>query len=445
MILPRALPLVLAALAASCGGDGKPSAPAKAPETKAAAAKPSSGEDPGGGGLDLASLKSKEEGTGPTAPPAPAMPTETAAPGKPAAPPEAAKAPAAPEGPPPPASPSEITDTEVLATWSADEREALAEMPPADRAKEMEKKRLEIFKARGGVLIAESGRMEEKEVDAATGLRGPARPTAVKPEDLPPTDLLTILDDLGSKDPEARARGAESALRFPDKSVAARHVVKLLEDPDPELRAIAASTLGALQQSSSIPALVKVLEKGDKDAVRAMALRALKDIGGQEAVAELRKVVAEGMEPSDRAAALGMLVDLKETGGVRGLLRGALGDLAPEVRQAAVVALRELDIRDYEKEMIPLLKDFSDQVIIDTLRTMGATKARSAVGEIVKILVKPHEESEDPEAIQKAANDALEQITGLKKGYSDTVPEAERLAAIDAWRVWWQKNKATWK
>lgn len=440
--------LLCAAAAASCGDSKKEPAPKKTPDKTAAAPKPS--EDTGGSGLDLDALKAREEaakGTSAAPAPAPGAPPKPSGPDATAPAPGAAEAakPAEPEGPPPPASPSEITDNEVLASWSSDEREALQEMSEAERAKEMDKKRMEIFLARGGKVNPESGRMEDKAVDSETGMRGPARPTAVKAEDLPPPDLQSILDDLNSKDPETRARGAESAKRFPDASVAARHVVRLMEDPDPELRAIAAATLGALKQSSAIPALVKVLDRADKDPVRAMALKALKDIGGPDAVAQLKKVVDEGIEPGDRAAALGMLVELKETGVVRMLLKAALNDLASEVRQAAVVAIRTLDIRDQDRALVALFQDRSDEVIIDSLRTLGATNARSAVGDIVAILLKPHEECDDPEAIQKAANDALEKITGVRQGYSDTAKEEERLAAIDAWRVWWRKNKATWK
>ncbi|NUN52940.1 MAG: HEAT repeat domain-containing protein, partial [Planctomycetaceae bacterium] len=275
---------------------------------------------------------------------------------------------------------------------------------------------------------------------------GPARPDAVKAEDLPPADLAQILRDIGSRDPEIRAGGVEAARRFPDKSVASRHVVKILEDRDPDLRAIAANVLGSLGQGSSVEALRKALEKpGEKDQVRAMAVRALRDIGGRDAVAALAWLVRESQEPADRAAALGMLTDMKETGEVRGVLPKALDDIAPEVRQAACISIRTLEIRDFEKELVGLLEDFSDNVIIDAMRSLGATKARSAVGPILKLLLKPDPESEDPEQIQHAANAALEAITGEKQGYADTIPEEMRLAAIDSWRTWWQKNRDKWK
>ena len=458
--------VLLALLTASCGDSPKPSTTPKDTGSAAPPGKATVAPKEDAGGLDLEALQAKAEAakkaSNPTPDSAPPKAADSgpasAAPGpaKPGAPPakgegggkEDAAAGDGPPAAPPPAALSDITDTEVLASWGTDEREALNEMTPAERAKEMAKKRLEIFKARGGVINTASGKMEDNAVDEKTGLRGPARPDVVKPEDAAPVDLQSILYDLASKDPETRARGVEAARNFPDKSVAARYVVKLLEDPDPDLRAIAASTLGSLKQPASIPALEKIVfspSSKEKDEVRNMALKALKDIGGTDAVDALKKVVSESAEPGDRAAALGMLVELKEIGAVRSLLGDALGDLAPEVRQAAAVAVRTLDLRDYESQLIKLLKDFSDQVTIDAIRTLGATNARSAVGPLVKLIVKPSEESDDPEAIQNVANDALERITGVKQEYADTLTEEKRLAAIDAWRVWWKKNQDKFK
>ena len=281
--------------------------------------------------------------------------------------------------------------------------------------------------------------------DEATGLRGPARPDAVKPADLPPADLARILRDIGSRDPEIRAGGIEAARRFEDKAVASRHVLSLLADKDADVRAIAANVLGSLGQGSSVEPLLALLEKEPKDQVRSMAVRALRDIGGREAVAGLAKVVRDSLEPTDRSAALGMLTDMKEIGEVRGLLAKAFDDLAPEVRQQACVCVRTLEMDDFNETMLGLLEDYSENVTVDAIRSLGARKARVAVPALMKILLKPDPEAENPDELQNVANGALENITGVKQGFDSTLPDEQRLAAIDAWKSWWAKNRATWK
>ncbi len=459
----RTLPLLLAvSLAAACSdGSGKapPKATPKGPEKKAEAPKPAPAE---GTGFDLDALRARQaekEASNPAT-----APGGSAAgnPGPAAPPPPAPTAPAkdpvakAPEkkaeekkeeAPPPPTSPDEISDTEVRMSWAPDERDALEQMPAEGKAKEMRKRRLEIFAKRGGVLGAADGKTEEKG-PGPSGERGPARPEAQK--EAPPPGLRDILDDLASRDPEIRARGAESARRFPDKTVASRHLLPFLEDPDADLRAITASVLGELKSPDSVPALEKVVERVDKDPVRAMAIKALHDIGGREARAAIRKIAREGSEPSDRAAALGMLIKMREVGEVRDLLKDALQDLSREVRHQAVTAIREFELKAFEADLFPLLQDASPQVQMETMRAFGALGSRSAVGPLVKILLKPvNEEDPDPEAdhdaIQGVANDALVKITGVDQGYDNTLPDEKVKAAVDAWRVWWNKNKATWK
>ena len=441
----RVLALLFAAvLPAACGGA---EAPKPAPKTAVAKAADPVEAPSGGSGMDLSSLKGPEDPKPADPKPADPKPADP----KPADPKPAGKDPA--EKPAdtgksakaPPGSPDEILESEVLASWAQDEREALNEMAPADREKEIHKRRLEIFKERGGKLDASSGKMGEKAVEGPDGTRGPARPEAIKEQEIPPAALQDVLADLASRDPEIRARGVESAKRFPDKSVACRHLVPLLEDKDPELRAIVCSTLGDLKQADAVPALAKLIEKGDKDAVRAMALKALGDIGGPQARAALREIVREGSEPSDRATALGQLVKQREVGEVKDLLGKALDDLSADVRQQAVVAIREFNLQSFEKELYARLEDASENVIVETIRTFGAMNSRASVPALMKILLKPDPEAEDPEAFQIAANAALETITGVTQGYVDTLPDAQKAAAVDSWRIWWNKNKATWK
>ena len=108
--------------------------------------------------------------------------------------------------------------------------------------------------------------------------------------------------------------------------------------------------------------------------------------------------------------------------------------------------MREFGLTEREADLAPMLSDFSDLVILEVIRAYGALKTRSAAGPLVKLIQKPHEESEHPERIQDAANDALELITGVDKGYDPADPdEAKKREAIDSWRLWWEKNKATWK
>lgn len=442
------LVLLAAAAAAACGGSETPKPeekpPEKAPETGA----------PSSTGLDLSSLRG---GANPS--PVPAVPV----PAPQSAPPEApapAPARAAPEGgaeapakvedgppkPPPPGSPDEITDADVLASWNQEERDALNEMEPAERASEMRKRRMEIFKERGGVADASTDREGQKKADEGTGERGPARPEVVRPEDRPPPALQDILNDLASRDPEIRARGADAAQRFPDKAVATKHVIPLLKDNDQDLRQLAAATLGILGQEAAVePLSVLLLEKDDVDPVRAMAVKALSDIPGAASTAALRKIVRESSEPSDCAAALAMLIRRKDPAEVKDLVPEALKNLSPEVRQAGVSAIREFKLKEREADLAPLMEDFSDMVILETIRAYGELGTRPVVGTLVKVLIKPHAESENPEEIRSAANEALERITGLDQGFDPTLPEARMREAIDSWRVWWEKNKATWK
>jgi len=449
--------LVAAVLPAACGGSEPPKATPKPAETKPAP----TAETTGGSGFDLSSL----QGTGDPKPadpkpadPRPADPKPAAA--KPADPKPADPKPsdpkpadAKPDKPEkaPPGSPDEITDAEVLASWAQDERDALNEMAPEDREKEMHKRRLEIFKERGGKLDATSGKMGEKPVEGPDGTRGPARPDAVKESELPPPGLQEVLDDLASRDPEVRARGVEAAKRFPDKAVACRHLIPLLEDKDADLRAIVCSTLGDLKVADAVPALGKIIDKGDKDPVRAMALRALGTIGGPQARAVLRAIVRDGSDPTDRASALNQLVKQREVGEVKDLLGKALDDINAEVRLQAVVAIREFNMKGFEKELYPRLEDASQNVVIEACRAFAAMGSRESVPALVALVLKeePDPESvgedEDPEAITMAANIALETITGVTQGYKDTLKEAQKAAALDGWRVWWNKNKATWK
>jgi HEAT repeat protein len=140
-----------------------------------------------------------------------------------------------------------------------------------------------------------------------------------------------------------------------------------------------------------------------------------------------------------------MLVKLKEVGEVKSVLKVALDDLTADVRLQAVIAIREFQVKEYEPRMLPLLKDYSEQVAVEAIRAMGAFGTRSAVGPLIRLLTKPDPEAEQPGLLQDAANDALEKITGEKQGYSPDLPDDKKAAAIDAWRIWWLKNKDTWK
>jgi HEAT repeat protein len=444
----RALALLAAALlAAACGGKEAPKAP---PKTETAAAPPVSEETGGGGGFDLTSLRGPEEKKPEEKKPEEKKPDQP----PPPKPKEAEKEPATEEpkepakpAKPVPASPDEISESEVLLSWAADEREALNEMTPADREKEIRKRRLEMFRERGGKIDETSGKMTDAPVEGPDGTRGPARPDAVKEKELPPPALKEILDDLASHDMEVRARGVEAAKRFPEKTIAARHLIPLLEDKDPDLRVIVCSTLGELKQADAVPALAKVVEKGikEKEPVRAMAIKALGDIGGPQARQVLRSIVRDGDESADRAIALAQLVKQREVGEVQDLLGKALDDLNGDVRQQAVLAIREFNLKAFEKELFKRLEDASEIVIVETMRALGAMGTREAVPLLIKILLNPGEDADDPEELQIAANNALEQITGVRQGLTDTLTDAQKAAAIDSWRVWWKKNKDTWK
>ncbi len=434
----------LVALLAACGGgetppastQGTPSAPpAAAPEKK-----PS-------GGFDLAALRKEDETPAPAPAPAPAEAAKpTPAPDAPKATP--APAPASAEAgtsaPDAPVSVSDIGDSEVLAAWSADEREALEELTPEERQELMDAKRKEIFLARGGTLIRDSGKMEDQGIDEATGMRGPARPDA-PPVDLPPPDLQAILGAFASTDPETRAAGADMAARYEDKAAAVKFMIPLLKDRDPEVRAIAASTMGILGRVEAIAPLVKLLEREPKDVVRASALRSIGQIGGPDGVAALRTLAKEGYEPMDRSASIALLMEMKEPAALRDLLAAALKDMASEVRLSAVIAVRTFEFREFGGDVAGMLEDASDAVIIEAMRALGVLGTRSAVGPMVKILVKPHPESDNPEAVQDAAATALKGITGQDFGVVTARTDGERLAAIDAWRSWWEKNRADWR
>jgi len=436
----RALPLLAAVLAAAACGKSEP-APPEPPPAEAKGPDPATPRAPG---LALSTLqKTAEPAPEATPPPAPEAPPPEAPPAEPAKPAEPP-----PEGPPkpaPPGSPDEITDTEVLASWSVEEREALNEMEPAEREGEIRKRRLQMFKDRGGVLDASTDPSGHKKADETTGERGAARPTAVDPKDLPPPDLRDILADLASSDLDVRARGADAAGRYPDRAVATKHLVPLLKDKNEDLRQLVAATLGALGQEEAVAPLAAVIEKGDRDPVRTMAIRALHDIPGKGSSAALRKIVREGTEPSDRADALAMLIRRKDAGEVKDLVKECLGSLSPEVRRYAVVAIREFGLREREADLAPLLEDFSERVIMEAMLAYGDFGTKSAVKDIVRILLKPGAEAEDPEGLQNAANEALEKITGEDKGYDPSLPDEKRQEILALWRHWWDKNKDKWK
>ncbi len=84
-------------------------------------------------------------------------------------------------------------------------------------------------------------------------------------------------------------------------------------------------------------------------------------------------------------------------------------------------------------------------MILETIRAFGALGTRAAVGTLIKMIVTPDPDADDPEQIRGAVNTALELITGVKQGYDSTLSDAQRQAAVDNWRLWWKKNKDTWK
>lgn len=446
------VPLLAAALlAAAACGKSEPEPAAKPTETK-----PAEPAAPAGPGLDISSLGGAKEpeasppAPAPEAPPAPAAAAEGPTPAPAPAPAPAAKEekPKAPEGPPKPPSPAhpdEITEAEVLKSWSVEEREALNEMKPAEREAEIQKARLQIFKERGGVLDTSTDSSGHKKTDEATGEKGAARPKAADTKDLPPPALQDVLSDLGSKDPEIRARGAESAGRYPDKAVATKHLLPLLKDKDDDLRQLVAATLGSLGHEDAVPALAALIERGDKDAVRTMTIKALHDIPGEKASAALRQIVREGAESADRADALAMLIRRKNAADVKDLVKDCLQNLSSEVRRYAVVAIREFALKECEADLVPLLKDFSEQVIMETMRAFGDFGTKSAVKEIVRILLKPGEDAEDPEGLQNAANEALVKITGEDKGLTPDLPDEKREEILNGWKAWWEKNKDKYK
>jgi HEAT repeat protein len=142
-----------------------------------------------------------------------------------------------------------------------------------------------------------------------------------------------------------------------------------------------------------------------------------------------------------------MLIKLREVMEVKDLLKGALDDLDAGVRQQAVTAIKEFNLKSFEEDLAPRLKDASEQVVIEAIRAYGALGTHSAVGPLVDLIVHVGDdpEADDPEGIQNAANLALEMITGVKQGYDSSLPDDQKKAAIDNWRIWWKKNKATWK
>jgi HEAT repeat protein len=429
----------------SCGGGESEGAPASGGSTTPAPAVTQAPKPTGG--FDLGNLRGSAPPAEITSNPTPTPATtpsagDTPVASKPADAP--APAPAPSSGKEVPTRIADITDKEVLASWGEDEREALEEMEPTERAEFMETRRKELFLARGGVLVADSGRMEDQAVDAASGMRGDARPDAPQ-KDLPPPDLAAILGALASSDPETRAAGADMARRYPDAAVAVKHMLEVLDDKDPDVRSIAISTLGDLKRPEAIPGLKKVIDKDRKDEVRVMAIAALAKIGGEEAIATLRAIVRESDEPANRAAALYHLIETGKAVHVADLVPRAMADFSADVRRHAAVAMRTYQLKEHAPHMVPLFNDISDLVAIEAIRTAGELGLRSTVGHIIKILVEPDPESDLQEPLQDAANRALEQITGEKKGYDGTQPDELRLAAIDSWRLWWEKSKGTWE
>ena len=437
------VPLLAAALlAVAACGKSEPE-----PEAKPTESKPAEPAAPAAPGLDLSSLGAAKEPEPPPTPPAAAPePAAPAAEGPAPAPaPEKPKAPEGPPKPPPPAHPDEITEAEVLKAWSVEEREALNEMKPAEREAEIQKARLQMFKDRGGVLDTSTDASGHKKTDETTGEKGAARPKATDTKDLPPPALQDVLSDLGSKDPEIRARGADAAGRFPDKAVATKHLIPLLKDKDDDLRQLVCATLGSLGHEDAVPALAALIERGDKDPVRTMAIKALHDIPGQASSAALRQIVREGSEPSDRADSLAMLIRRKNADDVKDLVKDSLQNLSPEVRRYAVVAIREFALKEREADLVPMLEDFSEQVIMETMRAFGDFGTKSAVKDIVRILLKPGEDAEDPEGLQNAANEALVKITGEDKGLTADLPDEKREEILNVWKAWWDKNRDKYK
>ena len=191
--------------------------------------------------------------------------------------------------------------------------------------------------------------------------------------------------------------------------------------------------------------LAALIERGDKDPVRTMAIKALHDIPGAASAAALRTIVREGAEPTDRADALAMLVKRKNADDVKDLVPECLKSLSPEVRRYAVVAIREFQLKDREADLAPLMEDFSEQVIMETMRAYGDFGTKSAVKQIVRVLLKPGEEAENPEGLQNAANEALVKITGEDKGFAADLPDEKREEVLNLWKAWWDKNRDKYK
>jgi HEAT repeat protein len=125
------------------------------------------------------------------------------------------------------------------------------------------------------------------------------------------------------------------------KSVAVRHVSRLLADSSPKVRYLAAISLGDIGSRTGTPILLNALSDGDLE-VRMAVVNALGRIGDARAATVLRGVLNDMKEkPKLRGMAAEALGSLRDAANGDDLV-GHLQDRSPHVRFFSAFALGEL-------------------------------------------------------------------------------------------------------
>ena len=148
-------------------------------------------------------------------------------------------------------------------------------------------------------------------------------------------DLLVTLRSGGSR----RAQAAW-ALGEREDPGAVDALLEALTDDDPELRGMAAWALGEIKSPAALPALLRARLDADVLA-RAMIVRSIGEVEVESAIPDLIDALRDP-QAAVRSAAASALGEFAGRSQATEAVEGALDDVDPGVRQAAVLALRDL-------------------------------------------------------------------------------------------------------
>lgn len=160
--------------------------------------------------------------------------------------------------------------------------------------------------------------------------------------------ILRYLRELKSANEQVREKAAHEIGNLRDP-IATDPLIDALSDLDVDVKFEAATALGKLKSKTALKQLIRILDEGDPD-VCAAAATALGEIAMPEALGPLVKRLGHE-DRFVRASSAIALGKLKEKSAVEPLIRLMRNDGISDVREAAAVALCNLDSKRAERAM----------------------------------------------------------------------------------------------